>query len=101
MYGCMDVWMYGCMDVWDRSVTDARNAELGQVVVGRHPIHDHRVDRHRDALTDATDQGVFFQAGNEEAGRTRGCVRLRPLESFANRLSLIPALARGTDPCER
>ena len=81
-------------DVRDRSVADARNAELGEVLVRWHAVHDHDVDRQRYAIADPTDQRIVSQAGNEEAGSARGCVCLGPVQIFADRLCRVDALAK-------
>src|SRR5215472_19117695 len=81
-------------DVRDGTVADAGDAELGQSVIWRHTVHDHHVDGKRYAIADPTDQRIVSQAGNEETGRARGCVRLGSVEGFTKRLCRVAALGK-------
>jgi len=54
-------------DIWDRTVTDARDAELGKPTIRWHAVHNHYVHGSRDTLANPPDQRIVHQAGNEEA----------------------------------
>ena len=79
-------------DVGDGAVADARDAKLCQLIIGWHAVHDHDVDRQRDAVTNPTDQRSVFQAGDEEPRGARSGVCFAPVESLADRLAGSPSI---------
>ena len=64
------------------------------MLVRWYAVHDHDVDGQCYAIADPTDQRIVSQAGNKEAGSARGCVCLGPVQSFADRLCRVDALAK-------